>query len=79
MPLCRYCKQKVTINDKQEYKCENCGKTLKQDEIEYTKEESEKGLKLLHAPIIGSFILAIITYIIAPLINPYFRYVAIFF
>lgn len=78
MPLCKYCRQKVTINDKQEYECENCGKELKQDEIEYTKEESEQGLKRLHIPIIGSYIMSIIVYLVAPFINPYFRYVAIF-
>jgi len=78
MPLCKYCRQKVTINDKQEYECKNCGKELKQNEIEYTKEESEQGLKRLRVPIIGSFIMSIIVYIVAPFINPYFQYVAIF-
>lgn len=77
MPLCKYCKQEVITNNNQEYECENCGKKLENNEIEYTKEESYNGLKLLHGPIIGGFLAGIVIYIIGPMVNPYFGLVGI--
>ena len=69
MPTFRFCKEKVKSTDTQ---CEHCGKKLTPDDIKYSKEDLE-AINALYTPILGGFVIAIIVYFTAPLVNPYFR------
>ena len=75
MLICKYCNEEISATSKE---CPHCGKKLSKRDILRRKKDKTLNINAKYALILTGLMMSIIAYLVAPIVNPYLKIIALF-